>query len=67
MDAALEIWPDMAFAARANRAFLGHAGVTALQRPGWRRLVPFGSMVTFARRSAPVMVSPSDPAGLLTA
>jgi hypothetical protein len=43
MDAALEIWPDMVFGARANRAFLGRAVSYLATEAGIRQFLDIGT------------------------
>jgi hypothetical protein len=48
MDAALEIWPDMAFGARANRAFLGRAVGYLAGDAGIRQFLDIGTGIPTA-------------------
>lgn len=48
MDAALEIWPDMAFGARANRAFLGRAVRYLAADEGIRQFLDIGTGIPAA-------------------
>jgi len=48
MDAALEIWPDMAFGARANRAFLGRAVRHLVMNAGIRQFLDIGTGIPTA-------------------
>jgi S-adenosyl methyltransferase len=48
MDAALEIWPDMAFGARANRAFLGRAVRYLAADAGIRQFLDIGTGIPTA-------------------
>src|SRR3984957_10296793 len=48
MDAALEVWPDMAFGARANRAFLGRAVRYLAADAGIRQFLDIGTGIPTA-------------------
>jgi len=48
MDAALEIWPDMAFGARANRAFLGRVIRYLAAEAGIRQFLDIGTGIPTA-------------------
>ena len=48
MDAALEVWPDMAYGARANRAFLGRAVRYLAGEAGIRQFLDIGTGIPTA-------------------
>jgi hypothetical protein len=48
MDAALEVWPDMAYGARANRAFLGRAVRYLAGAAGIRQFLDIGTGIPTA-------------------
>ena len=48
MDAALEVWPDMAYGARANRAFLGRAVRYLAEEAGIRQFLDIGTGIPTA-------------------
>src|ERR1700678_4189556 len=51
VEAGLKVWPDMAFAMRANRAFLGRAVRYLAADAGMRQLLDIGTGIPSARNT----------------